>query len=318
MAELLFDEINNYTILVAPERSKRPIDEFNSKNELYISCPFCPGNEVMTPPDNLIIRGSSQDWTIRIFPNKYPAFVQNQAEIQLAGVQEVVVETEKHQQKYDQFSKDQIKSILEAYKSRIEVLKAKKNVKYVVIFKNHGEKAGATLEHPHSQIVGLFSVPAKVKEKNNNLEEFFLSHKKCFYCHLRNVSNLVCENQSYFCVMPNEARFPHECLIIPKNHEPYFEHTNNENFFDLAEIILKLIKSINSLLGFPSFNLILNNGVYLNSFNELSFHWHFQFIPRTSYLAGFEWATGMYIRQVDHEKAAEQLKKLIQKNQEEI
>lgn len=309
MADLFFDEIHNFTVVVAPERSKRPKNEIEAKNEVHITCPFCPGNESMTPPESYNFKGTSQNWIIRTFPNKYPAFVHNHPISSLAGIQEVLVETEKHNQKFEEFSIDRLKNIFDAYKQRIEYFKHKQETKYIVVFKNYGEKAGATLEHLHSQIVALNAVPFKIEEQNKKLEEYFSNHNKCYYCHLKETSNLIYENESYFSVMPNDARFSYECLIIPKKHNPYYETESNETFYDLAETILILTKTINSLSDSTSFNLILKNGVYLNSFNELSFHWHFQYIPRTTYLAGFEWATGIFIRQVDHEKVAEQIKK---------
>ncbi len=314
MADLLFDEIDSCSVVVAPERSKRPKDEFDSKYEAQIDCPFCPGNETLTPPESFYIGDSSQNWTIRTFPNKYPAFVKDNANTYLSGIQEVIVETNIHNQEPGQFSVDQLKNILDTYKNRIEYFSREHKAKYVLVFKNHGKHAGATLEHPHAQIVALYSVPQKVVQRNKKLEEYFLNNKKCYYCHLAKKSNLVVENNSFSCVMPNNAKFSYECLIFPKRHEAYYEHTSYSNFDDLAEIILKLEKAINSLLEFPSFNLILNNGVYVDSLNRRSFHWHFQFIPRVTYLAGFEFATGMFIRQVDHKKAAKQLKELILRN----
>jgi UDPglucose--hexose-1-phosphate uridylyltransferase len=204
--------------------------------------------------------------------------------------------------------------VLDTFKNRIESIKSETDIKYIVVFKNDGKLSGATLEHPHSQIVGLTFIPDNIRLKNNKLREYYHSRGDCYYCSLINNSNIVFKSDSFICIMPDEARFSYETWIIPGKHEAYFENLSQIEKSDLAEVLQKTIKSTNILLDNPSFNLVMHNGTYKEESNNKYMHWHFQLIPRTTFLAGFEWATGIYVRHVDHKQASTQLKELILNN----
>jgi len=307
MAELRFDPINRYTVVIAPERSERPKDDFKDKKENSKVCPFCPGNEDQTPPENFSNRDNVNNWTIRSFPNKYPAFTSLDSS-DISGIQDVIVESDKHDINMGDFSLEHFQELLKVYKRRFQEIKKNRRVKYILAFKNHGLMAGATLKHPHSQIVGLSFVPPQFKKRIQRLKAFYSDKKKCYFCNIIDESNAVFENKSFISISPNEARFSYESWILPRNHQVHFEDITNNQLSDLSEIFSKQIKTINSMLNYPAFNIILNNGLY-NETKDNIYHWNIQIIPRVSYQAGFEWATGMFINQVEPENASREFKK---------
>jgi len=307
MAELRFDPINRHTVIIAPERSKRPKDDFISTEEVSKTCPFCPGNEDQTPPEKFNNRDKVKNWTIRSFPNKYPAFTQSPYG-EISGIQDVIVDSDKHDINPGDFSLEHLKELLKVYKERIESIKINKNIKYILVFKNHGLMAGATLEHPHSQIVGLTFVPHAVKKSWQRLKKFYSQNNQCYYCSLIDKTDIVFENGSFVLISPKEARFSYETWILPRTHQVHYEEITDQQLNDLSEIFSKLIKTLNVMLNKPAFNVILNSGLYDENSDHF-YHWNIQILPRISYQAGFECGTGMFINQVEPENAARELKK---------
>jgi len=299
MAEIRFDPINRHTVVIAPERSKRPKDDFTKSVENSKRCPFCPGNEDQTPPQNFSNGDNVKNWTIRSFPNKYPAFNYSHKD-DIYGIQDVMVESDKHDINMGEYSLKHFIELLKVYKWYFQFLKKNEKVKYILVFKNDGLMAGATLEHPHSQVVGLSFVPRNVKESIKRLEKYYSKHKQCYYCRLIDVSKALFENKSFISISPKEARFSYESWIFPKNHQMHYEQITDDQLKDLADIFSRQIKNMNSVLDNPAFNIVLNNGLYSEA-NSASYHWNIQIFPRISFQAGFECATGMFINQVQPE-----------------
>lgn len=309
MSELRIDPIHKYNVIVAPERDKRPKDSFKEDPDQAKTCPFCPGNENKTPPESFRINDNFNNWIIRAFPNKYPA-VTDSSNAKISGYQEVLVETVAHNLNLGDFSEQQLVQVLGAYKNRILDLKVRKKTKAVILFKNQGRQAGATLMHPHSQIVALDFISKEMNQKFNGLYKYYEKKEACYYCDILKKEETVLETDFFTMVIPNNSRFAYETWIIPKRHSAFYEQINGTEQTDLALSLLKLVNLINKKLDKPSLNLILHNGIYSKDVSEF-FHWHFQLIPRTYYLAGFEWATGLYINPVDPIQAVQELKNII-------
>ncbi len=307
MSDFRLDPVGKYYVVIAPERNKRPKDVWDKSKKISTKCPFCPGNEELTPQASFSLKDNLEKWTVRSFPNKYPAFKDSSKHI--SGTQEVIVESANHSLNMGDYSNGDLTNVLLAYKNRISSLKKKEEIKYVIVFKNHGILAGASLMHSHSQIVGLGLVPEEIRKQTKVLESLYQQNKQCYYCDLGKNSNMIYENDDFVSFIPETARFSYECWITPKTHSTYFEQLNNTQLGSLAEIILKLLGSINKYLDFPALNLLVNTG--FDRKTEPFFHWNIQIIPRTDQLAGFELATGLYINQVKPSHAADHLKKLI-------
>jgi UDPglucose--hexose-1-phosphate uridylyltransferase len=232
-------------VIISTDRARRPTDYVRERVEIHGSgfCPFCYGNEAKTPPEILAYRldGGSRNapgWTLRVVPNKFPALgiegsLDRQGEglydkMNGIGAHEVIIETPEHKMTLATLPVDHVEQVLWAYRERILDLKKDRRFKYMLIFKNHGEAAGASLEHPHSQLIALPVVPVRVREEVNGAREHYNLKDRCIFCDLIRQETetgirVIAENSDFIVLSPFAPRFPFEMWIIPKTHEASFE-----------------------------------------------------------------------------------------------
>jgi len=321
--------ISNRWVIIAVERAKRPND-FKHGKVIPVEkgpCPFCEGNEKLTPPEVDADRpkSSSPDapgWLTRTVPNKYPA-LEDGPEITKAGAgmfeamkgigkHEVIIEGPDHSLQLADLDVEQIKKVINAYKRRSLKLQEDKRFKYVLIFKNYGVAAGASLEHSHTQLISLPIVPRRVLEELSSARDYFNSNKKCVFCdileqELKAKQRDVCENEDFFAFCPFASRFPFEVSIMPKKHQAYFTDITPSQVDSFARILKDVLTKIKKVLKDPSYNFI----IHTNSFDakaEEYYHWHVELMPKLSKTAGFEWGTGFYINPMPPEEAGKYLK----------
>lgn len=331
MSELRKDPIINRWVIISTERAKRPSDLMVEKSRPRGGfCPLCPGNEDKTPSEvfafrdqNSSINGSG--WKLRVVPNKFPALViegdlNRQKEgmyekMQGIGAHEVIIETTDHNANASTLSVIDFKNILFAYQQRTNELKKDSRFRYISIFKNYGEVAGASMEHPHSQVIALPVAPKRAVEEMSGAEEYYEKNKSCVFCdivkqELKVRDRIVVENDHFLAFEPYAPRFPFETCVLPKEHMSSFEATGNDLFGSMADCLSLVLKKINKALGFPPYNYILHNSLTDNSENDF-YHWHFEIIPRLTKVAGFEWGTGFYINPTPPEQAAQHLRETV-------
>jgi UDPglucose--hexose-1-phosphate uridylyltransferase len=331
VSELRKDPIINRWVIISTERAKRPSDLLVEKSRPRGGfCPLCPGNEDKTPSEvfafrdqNSSINGSG--WKLRVVPNKFPALViegdlNRQKEgmyekMQGIGAHEVIIETTDHNANASTLSVIDFKNILFAYQQRINELKKDSRFRYISIFKNYGEVAGASMEHPHSQVIALPVAPKRAVEEMSGAEEYYEKNKSCVFCdivkqELKVRDRIVVENDHFLAFEPYAPRFPFETCVLPKEHMSSFEATGNDLFGSMADCLSLVLKKINKALGFPPYNYILHNSPTDNSENDF-YHWHFEIIPRLTKVAGFEWGTGFYINPTPPEQAAQHLRETV-------
>ncbi len=331
MSELRKDPIINRWVIISTERAKRPSDLLVEKSRPRGGfCPLCPGNEDKTPSEvfafrdqNSSINGSG--WKLRVVPNKFPALViegdlNRQKEgmyekMQGIGAHEVIIETTDHNANASTLSVIDFKNILFAYQQRTNELKKDSRFRYISIFKNYGEVAGASMEHPHSQVIALPVAPKRAVEEMSGAEEYYEKNKSCVFCdivkqELKVRNRIVVENDHFLAFEPYAPRFPFETCVLPKEHMSSFEATGNDLFGSMADCLSLVLKKINKALGFPPYNYILHNSPTDNSENDF-YHWHFEIIPRLTKVAGFEWGTGFYINPTPPEQAAQHLRETV-------
>ncbi len=328
MPELRKDPIIGRWIIIATERSKRPTD-FAMPQETKKGgfCPFCPGNEDKTPPEISAVRenGTKPDtegWHLRVVNNKFPALYDTGKLIKsgdgvydkMAGIgtHEVIIETPNHDDSIATLPKDKVEVIVQSYKDRILSLKDDKRFRYAMIFKNHGEAAGASLEHPHTQLIALPITPKRVKEENSGATEYFNYKERCIFCDIASQEidreiRMIEESSSFIAIAPFAPRFPFEVWIMPKKHQAAFENSTPEEIKDLASILKNVLSRINITLNNPSYNYIMHTAPFDESKSE-SFHWHIEIMPKLTKIAGFEWGTGFYINPVPPEQSAKFLR----------
>ena len=327
MPELRKDPIIGRWVIIATERAKRPSDLLVEKSRSKGGfCPLCPGNEDKTPPEVLAIReGNAQPdtpgWKLRVVPNKFPALITDgnlnkkadgiYDKMNGIGSHEVIIETADHNATASTLSIDEFKTILLSYKQRIVELRKEARYKYLAIFKNYGENAGASLEHPHSQIIALPVVPKRAKEEIDGARAYYSYKDRCVFCdiidqELSDKKRIVAENDEFLAFAPFASRFPFETCLIPKKHISSFEDTDESIFEPMAEALSIVLKKINKLLGSPPYNYMLHSSPFDKNVNEF-YHWHFEIIPKLTRVAGFEWGTGFYINPTPPEQAAQHL-----------
>ena len=329
MPELRRDPIIGRWVIISTERAKRPSDLVVEKRVKSRSsfCPLCPGNEDKTPPEVFAVRdpNTGKDmpgWTLRVVPNKFPALVTEGSVKKRAegiydkmngfGAHEVIIETPDHDATCSTLGIDDFATILLAYKQRIIEFKKDNRFRYISVFKNYGEIAGSSLEHPHSQIIVLPVVPKRAMEEIDGAQTYYSYKDRCVFCdiidqELSDGRRVVVENDEFVALTPFASRFPFEICVLPKQHLCSFENTPDEMFKSMAEVFSIVLKKIEALLGFLPYNYMLHTSPFNKNVEDF-YHWHFEIIPRITKVAGFEWGTGFYINPTPPEQAAQYLR----------
>ncbi|OGS50942.1 MAG: galactose-1-phosphate uridylyltransferase [Euryarchaeota archaeon RBG_16_68_12] len=327
MPELRKDYVTDTWVVFSTVRSKRPDDlKVPSRVTPKEKCPFCPGHEAMTPPEILAYRKggppNSPGWWIRCIPNKYPALqVEGEVHRQVrqlfhsvngVGAHEVIVESPEHDANLADLSDFQVQEVIIAYKQRYLDLIKDRRFKYILIFKNHGEKAGASQSHPHSQLISTPIVPRRIMEEVNAATHYYDSTGgSCIWCEvieteLEEEKRVVSENDTFVAISPFAARFPFETWILPKAHEMAFEDVTDEERTPFARMLKDVLGRLHSILDDPPFNYYIHTAPCDRK--ETRYHWHLEITPRLTETAGFERGTGFYINPVMPEDAAQILR----------
>ncbi len=326
MPELRKDPVIGRWIIIATERAKRP-QRMRTPDPVIApieDCPFCPGHEGDTPHEVLSYRekGSEGDhagWWTRVVPNKFPALQGGEASVKRVGMgmydmvsgvgaHEVVIETPNHFESLADSDVRQVEEVLWAYRDRILELKRDERLEYILIFKNHGIEAGASLDHPHSQIIGLPIVPKRVQEEVDGARKYWEWKERCVFCDILHQEEtererIVHENDSFVAVLPYASRFPYETWILPRKHSLHFHDIQKNEVHDLAETLHGILSKLKDVLDDPPYNFIIHTAP-LKAPNDTRFHWHIEIIPKLTRIAGFEWGTGFYINPLPPEQAA--------------
>ncbi|MBI4685267.1 MAG: galactose-1-phosphate uridylyltransferase [Nitrospirae bacterium] len=327
MSELRKDPIVGRWVIISVERGKRPADFISlSQKKKGGFCPFCQGNEHTAPPEIMAFRDADSKpnatgWTLRVVPNKFPA-LQIHGELNKTGegifdringigAHEVVIETSEHNLSLSTMPLRAVEDVLWAYYLRLNDLKKDQRFKYVLIFKNEGVDAGASLEHTHSQLIALPIVPKLVREEIDSAEQYYKIKERCIFCdvinqELEDGKRIIYENRNYLALAPFAPRAPFETWILPKKHESFF-HPPDKNFSMLADILQKILKQMDRILDIPPYNFIIHTSPFDRETNDY-YHWHIELTPKLTKIAGFEWGSGFYINPTPPEEAAKFLR----------
>ncbi|KAA3612271.1 MAG: galactose-1-phosphate uridylyltransferase [Calditrichaeota bacterium] len=330
MPELRKDPIVGRWVIISTERGQRPSDwPGENDDKLGGFCPFCPGNEDKTPAEIFSIRPKSLEpnssgWDLRVVPNKFPA-LQIEGELRRRGkgvydlmngigAHEVIIETPDHYREFNDYSIEQIEKILLAYQSRILDLKKDKRFKYILIFKNHGRSAGASLEHSHSQLIATPIVPKNVLEELHGAKRHFDLKERCIFCDIirqesESDKRVVVQTDNFIAITPFAARFPYEVWILPQAHSSHFESVEKSHYLELAGMMKDILTRLNKALDSPPYNFVIHTSPIQDG-NLDEYHWHIEVIPKLTKIAGFEWGSGFYINPTPPEIACEHLRKV--------
>jgi UDPglucose--hexose-1-phosphate uridylyltransferase len=328
VSELRKDPVVGRWVIIASDRARRPSDFAPEPVRARMSnCVFCGGNEDKTPPEILAGRGpggraNAPGWTYRVVPNKFPALrIEGELEpigegpydrMNGVGAHEVIIETPDHQASLATMSVDAVTDVLAAYRERMLDLKKDARFEYVLVFKNHGEAAGASLEHPHSQLIATPITPIMVTEELAGSAQYYAKKERCVWCDIvreerRGRRRLVLEAGGFVAVAPFAPRFPFETWILPSRHRAAFEESGIDDLRALATLLGEFLRRVSRTLGDPPFNFMLHSAPLREPALE-HFHWHLEIIPKLTRVAGFEWGSGFFINPVSPEDATTALR----------
>lgn len=328
MSELRKDPVTGRWVIISSERGRRPSDfqEAPPKRKGGF-CPFCAGNEKFTPPEILAYREAgtvpnSVGWSLRVVPNKFPA-LKIEGNLDKTGIglfdkmngigaHEVIIETPSHEVTMATLAERKIEDILWAYRDRVIDLKKDARFQSILIFKNEGEAAGASLEHSHSQLIALPIIPRQEAEEIEGSRLYYNYKERCIYCDIVRQEMFaedrsVVENEHFLAITPFAARFPFETWIIPKNHNSCFDEAQPWEYSSLARILKNLLLRMDKVLNIPPYNYIIHTCPLRSPMREF-YHWHLELIPKLVRIAGFEWGSGFYINPTSPEEAAKFLR----------
>jgi UDPglucose--hexose-1-phosphate uridylyltransferase len=328
LPELRKDPITGRWVIIATDRAKRPGDFIRQPvpPPSATVCPFDYGNERKTPPEVLSYRNSGNrdepGWRVRVVPNKFPVLgiegdLNRQGDgmydkMNGVGAHEVIIEGPTHASTLADMQEKLLEEVLWACKERVLDLRKDKRFRYIIVFKNHGEAAGATLEHPHTQLIALPVIPKRVKEEVDAARLFYDLKERCIYCDIVRQeaaagTRLVTETDRFTVLSPYAPRFPFETWILPKRHESHFEDADAPTLENLAWILRTTIRKIDKVLERPAFNYIIHSAPVQDG-SLPHYHWHLEIIPKLTKVAGFEWGTGFYINPTPPEESAKFLR----------
>jgi UDPglucose--hexose-1-phosphate uridylyltransferase len=329
LPELRKDPITGRWVIISTDRARRPSDFVREPVQIRGNgfCPFCYGNETKTPPEVLAYgrNGSvanTPGWSVRVVPNKFPALgiegdLSREGEglfdrMNGIGAHEVIIETPDHRSTLAMLPDQAVESVLHAYRDRVLDLKNDRRFRYILIFKNHGEAAGASLEHTHSQLIALPIVPKRVREEVDGAKHYYDEKERCIFCDMirqetESGVRMIAENDYCIAVAPYASRFPFETWLLPKQHSSAFELQEGVAYARTAALLGDLLRRIDAVLDHPAYNYVIHSSPLGEETND-HYHWHIELMPKLTKVAGFEWGTGFYINPSPPEECAKFLR----------
>jgi len=338
MPELRQDPLVGRWVIVATERIRRPNEFSDHQNHVAEPAinPFAAGNENLTPPEIFAIRetGSQPNgpgWKVRVVPNKFPALrIEGQLEKEGEGIydrmsgigaHEVVIETPRHDCPLEEQTLEGVVSVVDTYRCRMTDLLKDTRFRYILVFKNFGRDAGATLSHPHSQIIATPVTPTAVKQKLLGAQNYFERKERNIFSdilkqELKDARRIVYQNAAFVCFCPYAARFPFELCIMPRRQSADFFRIESVEVQQLADILKVSLLKLRRGLNQPQYNFLIHTAParyvkkgYWATIDQ-DYRWHIEITPRLTQIAGFEVGTGFYVNPVPPEDAASFLKEV--------
>jgi UDPglucose--hexose-1-phosphate uridylyltransferase len=320
MSQLRLNPLTGRWIATAVNRGERPQSFLPRQLQVEAAsgrpCPFCPGNEEATPPA-LETYGTNGDWLVRVVPNLYPAFegdagmvVTNLGPVftqaNASGIHEVLVYSPDHTGSWGDLDDKQAGLVMAAIRDRVEDHARMDGIRYTQAIVNHGREAGASLEHPHGQLLGIPFVPGEILEEEAGFRRF---GGACLLCttaesELRAGHRVVIDAESVVVVCPFWSGSPFEMLVLPKQHEVHFQDAAPADVVAVGRALRDAITRLRAVVGDVAYNIVFHTAPH---HHEGVYHWHVHLLPKLSTVAGFELGTGVLINVVPPELAAQQL-----------
>jgi len=330
MPELRQNIITREWVIIAKERAKRPHEFIGQKPErppvprYDPACPFCVGNEAMTSGESYRI-GDREGWKVRVVANRFPALSHEGDRVHSidgvfrsmtgVGFHEVVIEHRRHDLSPALYPVEDLTNVLASFRERYRELRKDPRIEAVIIFKNHGEGAGTSLQHPHSQVAATPIVPTQIRHRLDEAIRFFDETGECVFCttlrsELEDKKRIVTANDSFVAFIPYAALSPFHLWIFPKRHASSYDEINDAELSLLAATLKTVLAKVHHGLNDPDYNFSIRSIPAKEGHREY-FHWYLTIIPRVARTAGFEIGSGMYINPALPEESAEFLRQVV-------
>ncbi|HET6374385.1 MAG TPA: galactose-1-phosphate uridylyltransferase [Candidatus Polarisedimenticolia bacterium] len=341
MSELRHDPIQHRWVIIATDRSKRPTDFLPDQSAIAEGafCPFCPGHEDKTPPEIAALRldGSGPNtpgWQVRVFPNKFPALmIEGELDrkgmgiydrMRGVGAHEVIVESPDHQLALAEMPLEHLTEVMRLYRDRHDDLLRDPRFKYILIFKNHGATAGASLAHAHTQIIATPVTPRTVAVELESARAHHHLKERCLFCDMIDQEidegrRIVFLDDQFVAFAPYASRFPFEIMLAPRRHRHRLVDIEPSEAEGLARALKDVLSRLKRALRDPPYNFMFHTAPNTETTHKrahywaslaFDFHWHVEILPRLTKVAGFEWGTGFYINPTAPEEAAHFLREI--------
>ena len=314
MPQLRQNPLNKEWVIISTERAKRPNQLVKKRDETKRlpsysnTCPFCPGNEHMAPPETLRIARKGK-WQVRAIPNKYAA-LSSEGEVSRkleglkrsvsgVGVHEVIIETPDHSLTTALLKEEDIELITQCYHERYLAISKDPRIDLVTIFKNYGEAAGSSLEHSHSQLIATPIISPEVRRRMEDAMHFYDDEGQCLFCkvieeELAEHIRIIQETEHFVAFIPYASLSPFALWIFPRRHTASFGQIRPDEILDFARILRTVLTKLYYGLGDPDYNYVIRSAPSENRYSRY-FHWYVSLIPRLTRVAGFELGSGIYI-----------------------
>jgi len=307
-SELRQDIVSGDWIVISPKRAKKHLQNLGKEKRIKAPTNGCP---------------FEIEKSVAVIPNKYPVFIHKNIcakkikkgpylTIEGIGYHDLVISRD-HYKNFAHLDKKTANLVFQAFRDRYLTLIKDHCLAYISIFHNWGPKAGATIYHPHYQIISLPVVPPDVEHSLNGSISYFKKNKKCVHCgmieyEIKEKKRIIYENQGAIVFAPFVSREPFELRIFPKKHLPYFENTSDDDFMWIVEALQQSLLKIEKKLKDPDYNFFIHTAPILDKNKHKNYHWHIEIQPKISISAGFELGTGIEITVVDPDEAAKILR----------
>ncbi|HUI93019.1 MAG TPA: galactose-1-phosphate uridylyltransferase [Chitinivibrionales bacterium] len=329
MSEIRQNLISREWVIIATERAKRP-DHFlkpsvkKTPASHVPDCPFCTGNEEKNTPGETYRHSDDNGWKVRVVPNRYPTLVSEGDRVRSVngiyrtvsgvGIHEVIIEHPAHNLTIALMSQNEVADILRAYRSRYREIRKDPRIECIIIFKNHGEAAGASLEHPHSQLVATPIVPSQVRDRIQDAIHFLDNTGECVFCNMLRLElaakeRIVHESNHFVAFVPFAALSPFHLWLFPRRHTSSFDDISDQEIDDLALNLKTVLAKLYHGLGNPDFNYCIRS-VPTDEHQSEYFHWYLAIIPKVIRTAGFELGSGIFVNTALPEASAKFLREV--------
>jgi UDPglucose--hexose-1-phosphate uridylyltransferase len=315
MSELRQDRTTGGWVIVAPQRGRRSQMRGagarpRKRPRFDPTCPFCPGHEAQLP--GIIAETPAQDapgWSVRVVPNKFPAVQLEQAAPVLAsgehqartghGIHEVIIESPWHDAEPASMNAAELNAAITVYRERSRTLLSQHRMEAAILFRNYGHGAGASLMHPHAQIVALDFMPPKVAAINDWAKRYYAEHDRCTLCDELQIERksghrIIDENDAFVAIVPFAAEHPFEIWVVPKRHQPSFGALTDDALPAFAALLGRSLRRLQTALDDPAYNFVIDTAPK----SELAaphWHWHLRIVPDVATWGGFELGAGLPI-----------------------